>query len=252
VSGINYIFFSGKMLLGHLASSDQQSKINAVQNKFSPQMPVANKQNLLLYWIDTSKNITTYKVLQNGKLFKNVSDTSVLIDTTKYGEYQIIAVANDQTESFASEPLQIYPKENEQIIQLEDFVTKSNKNYQGFMGNGFVEISKTINRKIDFTINVNEDGNYILDIRYANGNGPINTENKCAFRTISIDNRNSGTLVFPQRGKEEWSNWGWSNSLKLNLTKGSHHISISFENWNENMNGDVNQAMLDCVRLIKM
>jgi hypothetical protein len=49
VSGINYIFFSGKMLLGHLASSDQQSKINAVQNKFSPQMPVTNKQNLLLY-----------------------------------------------------------------------------------------------------------------------------------------------------------------------------------------------------------
>jgi len=113
-----------------------------------------------------------------------------------------------------------------------------------------VEISKTETRKIDFSINRNEDGNYILDVRYANGNGPINTENKCAFRTITIDDKSPATLVFPQRGKDEWSNWGWSNSTKLSLTKGLHHFSISFESWNENMNGEINQAMLDCVRLI--
>jgi hypothetical protein len=146
----------------------------------------------------------------------------------------------------------VYPAVNEQIIQIENFVSKSDKPYQGFTGTGFVEISKTINRKIDFTINVDEDGNYIFDVRYANGNGPINTENKCAFRTISIDNKTAGTLVFPQRGKDEWSNWGWSNPLKMSLTKGLHHVTISFEDWNENMNGEINQAMLDCVRLIKM
>lgn len=235
-----------------LANNDLPSKINAVENKFSPQMPVVSQDNLVLHWKDTSKNISTYKVLKNGKLFKNVSDTSVLIDTAKYGDYQIIAVGANKIQSFASEPFQIYPKGNEQTVQLEDFVTKSNRNYQGFTGKGFVEISKTINRKIDFTINVNEAGNYILDVRYANGNGPINTENKCAFRTISIDHKASGTVVFPQRGKEEWSNWGWSNSLKLSLTKGSHQFTISFESWNENMNGDVNQAMLDCVRLIRL
>ena len=234
-----------------LANNDLPSKINAVENKFSPQMPITNTQNLLLHWKDTGKNISTYKVLQNGKLLKEITDTLINIDTTEYGDYQIIAVADDKSESFASEPLQVYPKENEQMIQLEDYVTKSNKNFQGFTGNGFVEISKTVNRKIDLIINVNEDGNYILDVRYANGNGPINTENKCAFRTILIDNKITGTLVFPQRGKDEWSNWGWSNSLKLPLTKGSHHVMITFENWNENMNGEINQAMLDCVRLIK-
>ena len=235
-----------------LENNDLPSQIiNAVDNQLSPQMPNTNQQNLFVNWHDTSKNISTYKVLQNGKVLKETPNTSINIDTTKYGDYQIIAVANNHTQSFASEPLQIYPKGNEQIIQLEDLVTKSNKNYQGFTGKSFVEISKTINRKIDFTININDEGNYILDVRYANGNGPINTENKCSFRTISIDNKTSGTLVFPQRGKEEWSNWGWSNSLKLKITKGLHHVSISFESWNENMNGDVNQSMLDCVRLIK-
>jgi hypothetical protein len=226
-------------------------KINSVENEFSPQMPNTNQQNLFVYWKDTSKNISTYKVLQNGKLLKEVADTSIKIDTSKYEDYQVIAVDKNKLQSFASEPLQIYPSVNEQIIQLENFITKSSKNYPGFTGNGFVEISKTINRKVDFTININKDGNYILDVRYANGNGPINTENKCAFRTIYVDDKKAGTLVFPQRGKEEWSNWGWSNSMKVRLTKGLHHIEISFENWNENMNGEINQAMLDCMRLIK-
>ena len=235
-----------------LANNDLSSGVNSVANIFSPQMPNVNYENGLLSWKDTSNNIASYKVLRNGRSLKETSETSLKIDTGEYGNFQIIAVSNNQTESFASKPLQVYPKENEQIIQLETFALKSNKPYQGFTGNGFVEISKTLNRKIDFTININEEGSYILEVRYANGNGPVNTENKCAFRTFTIDNKPSGTLVFPQRGKEEWSNWGWSNSLKIPLTKGLHHFSISFEDWNENMNGEINQAMLDCIRLTRI
>ncbi len=226
-------------------------KINAVDNIFSPQMPVINYKDGTLSWKDTSKNIS-YKILQNGKILKETSERSLKIDSNIYRDYQIIAVKNNKTQSFATEPLQVYPSANQEIIQIENFAHKSDKPYQGFTGSGFVEISKTINSKIDFTINVNEDGNYILHVRYANGNGPVNTENKCAFRTITIDNKDTGTLVFPQRGKDEWSNWGWSNSMRVALTKGLHHVTISLENWNENMNGEINQAMLDCVRLIKM
>jgi len=180
-------------------------KFNAVENIFSPQIPEMNYKDGTLSWNDTSKNIS-YSILQNGKTLKECSDTPLKIDSSNYGDYQIIAVANNHTESFASEPLAVYPSANQQIVQIEDFGQKSNKPYQGFTGKGFVEISKTETRKIDFSINRNEDGNYILDVRYANGNGPINTENKCAFRTITIDDKSPATLVFPQRGKEEWSN----------------------------------------------
>ena len=225
--------------------------INRVENEFSPQMPSVQYEKGMLSWKDTGDNITSYKVIKNGQLLKQIPGNSQSVDTATYGNFQIIAVDDNNRESFASEPLQIYPAANEQIIQIEDFVRKSSKTYQGFTGKGFVEISKTVNRKIDLPVTINEDGNYILDVRYANGNGPINTENKCAFRTLSIDSSTFRTLVFPQRGKDEWSNWGWSNSLEISLTKGLHHISISLENWNENMNSDVNQAMLDCLRILK-
>jgi hypothetical protein len=224
--------------------------INSVENEFSPQMPSVQYEKGMLSWKDTG-NITSYKVIKSGKLLQQIHGNSLNIDTAEYGNFQIIAVENNNRESFASKPLQIYPPANEQIIQIEDFAPKSSKTYQGFTGKGFVEISKTVNRNIDFPITISADGNYILDVRYANGNGPINTENKCAFRTLSIDSSTLKTLVFPQRGKDEWSNWGWSNSLEIHFTKGLHHISVTFEKWNDNMNGDINQAMLDCVRIIK-
>jgi hypothetical protein len=99
---------------------------------------------------------------------------------------------------------------------------------------------------------VPEQGTYAIDFRYSNGNGPTNTENKCAVRTFSVDDVFAGTFVFPQRGKDQWSDWGFSNTLQLELTKGSHQLRLSFERWNENMNGEINQAMLDYLRVIRI
>jgi len=238
-----------KIVLGNLDLPIE--KVNDVKDNFSPQMPGVTYANQKLVWKDTSKNITSFKLIKNGNQVQKNSDTSFAIAPEEYGNYQLIAVASNKTESFASEPLQVFPKQDQQIVQLEKFAHKSQKPYKGFSGNGFIEISKTVNTKVDFTFSLKEDGTYILDVRYANGNGPINTENKCAFRTITIDSTTTGTLVFPQRGKDEWSNWGFSNSLKLSLTKGLHHATLTFDPWNENMNGDINQAMLDYVRLTR-
>jgi hypothetical protein len=227
-------------------------EINSVENLFSPQMPAISVENGRLSRQDTSKNIASIKILKNGEVLKNSADSALAIDSGSYGAYQIIAVDKNKFESFATEPLEIYSSQKEQIIQLENFASKSNKPYKGFSGGGFVEISTSVNQQLNFSININEAGDYIFDVKYANGNGPVNTENKCAFRSIANDSKKAGTLVFPQRGKDEWSNWGWSNSLKIHLSKGVHQFSISLESWNENMNGEVNEAMLDCARLIQI
>ena len=105
---------------------------------------------------------------------------------------------------------------------------------------------------INIPVTINESGIYSINFRYANGNGPVNTENKCAIRTLSIDKKITGTVIFPQRGKEEWSNWGFSNSVQVQLSKGKHVVTLSFTAANENMNGEINQAMLDYLQLVKI
>jgi hypothetical protein len=96
-------------------------------------------------------------------------------------------------------------------------------------------------------------GLYALDFRYANGNGPTNTNNKCAIRTLR-DERGQllGTTVLPQRGVNEWSNWGFTNPLLVHLSKGTHALTLTYEPANTNMNSAINQAMLDYARLTRV
>jgi hypothetical protein len=145
------------------------------------------------------------------------------------------------------------PEEKDFITaEMENFTGPSNLPLAGFSGKGFVETSKQRNQNISFSLEVPEAGEYFLDFRYSNGSGPVNTDNKCAIRTLKQENRFVGTVILPQRGKEEWSNWGYSNALKVTLPKGKTSFTLSLEASDENMNGEVNTAMLDRVRLLKV
>ncbi|TAM95206.1 MAG: hypothetical protein EPN39_15710 [Chitinophagaceae bacterium] len=135
---------------------------------------------------------------------------------------------------------------------LLNFAPASTLPYKGFTGKGFVEINTTKNLKIKFNITIPQDGEYAIDFRYANGNGPINTDNKCAMRSLVVNNQQIGTVVFLQRGQGKWSNWGFSNALIVKLNKGTYPASVILEPVNANMNIRVNQAMLDEVRIVRL
>lgn len=95
------------------------------------------------------------------------------------------------------------------------------------------------------TVNVPEDGVYSVRLRYANGNGPVNTENKAGIRTLSLDGAKVGTVVLPHRGRGNWNDWGMTNGIRLNLSKGQHTLGIQYLPENENMNIDTNHALVD-------
>jgi len=173
-------------------------------------------------------------------------------NTNHYAEYQVISVNANGTESFASEPVEVVPARAVNKIEVESIYPKSDLSYQGYSGNGFVEISATNNTTLNIVAEVKESGKYAINFGYSNGNGPINTENKCAIRTLNVDDRFAGTLVFPQRGKGEWSVWGLTNSVIVDLKKGKNKLSLTYKDANVNMNGEVNQAMVDYLRIVKL
>lgn len=96
------------------------------------------------------------------------------------------------------------------------------------------------------------DGLYAVDVRYANGNGPVNTEDKVAVRTLIIDGDTAGVLVMPQRGTQSWFNWGWSNALRVELRAGAHTFTIAYTTLDENMNRRENTALLDVIRVTRL
>jgi hypothetical protein len=182
----------------------------------------------------------------------SVKTATCKVAANYYAEYQVAAVDAHGVSSFKSEPLPVIPAGIENITEAETIADRADFPYAGFSGGGFVEISKTKNTTLTIPVTVKQDGVYVIDFRYANGNGPINTENKCAIRTLDVDKHFAGTVVFPQRGKGEWSAWGFSNPVKVKLLKGAHTVTLQFKDANENMNRAINQAMVDYLRVIRI
>ncbi|MGO4913560.1 alpha-L-rhamnosidase-related protein [Leeuwenhoekiella sp. W20_SRS_FM14] len=230
--------------LANIALSNQH--INKVENHFCPPTVQTHRTTTGLQWNPVS-DCSHYLIYKNGVFLKSTKKTKFDVPEELYANYQVSAYDKLKNEGFASEPI-VFAKA-EKIIQLENFAEKSELAYTNYSGDGFVEISHTTNRKIKVTVFMQKAGSYLLDFRYSNGSGPWNTDNKCAIRSLKVNKKFKGVMVFPQRGTEEWSDWGFSNSRIVNLNKGENVICLKFEKFNANMNGEVNKAMLDFMRL---
>lgn len=223
--------------------------INRVENHFTPTTVLASKEENVLKW-QAIKGIDEYRIYKNGDLFKTTVDTFLETEAETYASYMVSAVDEKGYEGFSSEPV-VFAK-NVQIFEMEDFASASKLPYSNFSGRGFVEISLDKNNEILMPLNIEKEGDYLLDFKYSNGSGRWNTNNKCAIRSLSINNEYEGVIVMPQRGMDEWSDWGFTNNHKVRLNAGINSVKIHFEDWNNNMNIDVNSAMLDYLRIVSI
>lgn len=228
-------------------------KVNYVDNEKAPLTPIAWLEGKMLCW-NPIEYINHYVVIRNGQRIADTHCTT--FDASVPGEYQVIGVNDKGIEGFASEPRST---RNVMIVEMPHESTKmvsQEVSYQpqqaidGYSGTGFVETDKT-SGAVNVPISISESGDYFISLRYANGNGPVNTENRCTVRTLKVDGKRVGTLVMPQRGRGNWNDWGMSNSLRLSLTPGQHTIGIEFLPEDENMNIKTNHALIDYVRLVK-
>ncbi len=201
----------------------------------------------LLRW-NPIEYIGEYIVLKDGQEVARTHETQYAATTP--GEWQVIGVAGDGTQGFASEPRSnraVYTVEfaGEGTAMISKEVSyKSRGGVKGYFGEGFVETDRTLpTRSVE--IEVPKAGVYSVAVRYANGNGPVNTENKAAVRTLGVDGANVGTLVMPQRGVGNWNDWGMSNGVQVSLTPGKHTLTVEYLPEDENMNITTNHALMD-------
>ncbi len=226
-------------------------RIHLVPNAFSLPDPHVRQEGKLLSW-EKIPGAVQYRIYRNGLLTDTTEAHSFEVNRDHFAEYKVSAVDSAQWESFTSEPTWIYPAGDEQIVEVENYVPQTALPYTNFSGKGFVETSLSMNTDISIPVTVAESGNYLIDFRYSNGTGPWNTDNNCAIRSLYVNGNYRGVEVFPQRGQDEWSDWGFSNSRIIQLHRGENRIGLKFEVWNTNMDGEINTALLDYLRIIKL
>lgn len=197
--------------------------------------------------------IAGYIVLRDGQRIATTRQTS--FDASIPGVYQIIGFDSNGVESFASEPINNSPSVRIKPSTVTTVMTSKEVSYQpengkinGYTGNGFAEVDHNT-APVVFDVEVANDGDYFFSLRYANGNGPVNTENKCAIRTLFVDGVKVGTVVMPHRGVANWDDWGITNIVPVKLSKGAHKVTIEMMPYDENMNLSTNHALIDALIL---
>jgi len=230
-------------------NSFPNSGINLVENHFTLPTVLAKKEGDLLVW-QPIKDAKEYRIYKNGKFLKSTIEQQFKNDAKTYASYMVTAIDNKGYEGFASEPIAFVT--NMRIIEAESFTAASSLPYSNYSGEGFVELTLNKNTELTFTLEIEKAGTYLLDYKYSNGSGRWNTDNKCAIRSVSVNDTYEGVIVLPQRGMDEWSDWGFSNVLKVKLKAGVNKVKVHFKDWNNNMNVEVNTAMLDYLRVIEI
>lgn len=253
-------------------------KMTMKQNAYQPLTPQTSIQGGQLVW-NAEEGVNDYVVLCNGKDVAKVSGQgSLSYALPAAGEYAVLGVSSEGYRGYMSEPITYNAAV--QTYEVEQFALPFNpkrKAVKESVGGGSgaagkaqeraavptlegVDISgangscamitRNENILITIPVEVAADGTYAIDWRYANGNGPINTDNKCATRILSVDGKQIGVSVFAHR--EVWTNWGWTNACTAKLSAGKHIITLEFNDHVENMNITVNQALIDQLRVTKI
>ena len=230
-------------------------KVNHTANVKAPLTPIAWLADGLLSWNPVEYSDDHYVILRDGIRIADTYQTSFRV--TEPGEYQVIVVNSDGVESFASEPRSLFgtivlemPEEST-TFKSSEITYEPTSPIAGYHGAGFVEIDHTT-APLEMNVTVPADGVYAVSLIYANGNGPVYTENKCAVRTLVVDGKPAGALIMPQRGEGKWSDWGRSSLLRIPLTAGNHKLSIEMRPANENMNLKTNHALIDRMEVSKI
>ena len=197
---------------------------------WAPLMPVVTMAEGKLSW-EPVEGAVIYNVYAGGELVAGATSTEIIIEPEWKGDIQVVAVAEDGTPSFPSAPINISEKIS---VKLPETMLR-----------------KSAGTEFNVTVNVPEDGQWALTWNYANGTGPVSTDNNCGIRMLYVDGVKAGINIFPHRGTDDWNNWGWTIPEELSLSKGNHVFTLKMESDADNMDFHINDFKIRELRLIR-
>lgn len=232
----------------------KKSEITFTQQVWMPATPVVVWTDPRTAKITSGVGEEDYALYLNGIMEQElVRPEFNLYDAPKFTAVNFVPILDEDVWGFSPRPYYYFPASSEVHLNAPDFATPGTSFIKDSeKARRFVELTTTRNTRVEFRYTASAAGEYFVDVRYANGSGPINTENKCGLRTLSVNGEPAGAIVMPQRGIGEWLSTGFSNMLKVKLNEGENKLVIEYlEPQNVNMNVETNTALIEYMRVIK-
>lgn len=210
----------------HVADSGERSSIHLEEDSWAvcPELPVLTENaDGTLTWEENPEY--TYK-LWNGKEYLEVSGGSYCPPGDVYGVYSLVAVDKNGITSEMSKPVILSPEGSVLFYEAEDGEYEA-ANFEaiasGYTGTGYVVDFLAKKTDLRITADVPKTGKYQLGMIY-NNYGDATSGQDCGIRSVYVDGKDAGTLVFPIVKFD----FQQSPHLILNLEKGTHIIEIRY------------------------
>jgi hypothetical protein len=220
-----------------------ERRANLTDVHFSLPTPTVSISDTGIKWAPCAGAVK-YRIYRNGEAIGNTEKSVFQLGGHGPGSYWVEAIDERGYASFASEPI---------VIARERIVARILSVVSGVIRateSGAVRITQEEPTSLTLAMTVERPATYWLSFRYANGNGPIHTGTAGAIRSGYVNGEYVGSFVFPQRGEGDWSDWGWSNQIAVQLEAGTSELRLELEEWNANMHGELNEALLKDIRLL--
>ncbi len=183
----------------------------------------------------------SYRRVINGELSYSVRDTTYMtqVDIDRFSVRAVLAIGQ-YSMGYVSNPYLHAPMSK--IFRFAPWVSGGSRG-----AGAMVESALGLNDHLTMQVIVDEPGTYMLDVRYANGNGNVTSTGTCAARKVIVNTHRQATLVMPAMGLDEWHRKGMTNMVRVELLQGRNEIELRCE---PGVGSDV-PIMLDYMRLIK-
>lgn len=86
----------------------------------------------------------------------------------------------------------------------------------------YIELAARHNTRITCYANIEQEGDYFLTVGYSNGS------QRCALRTLGINDRDADLIICPAIKTDDWITVHDSNTVTVTLHKGVNKISLTY------------------------
>lgn len=225
--------------------------VEITETEYMPSTPDARWEYNDLCVIDNYSDGIKYQTFVNGDYRDTYkTDTIQFLPQGGYSTVNIVPVNANGITGFSA-PTHQYIDPGQTIIIPASTISDAGTALiqDRSMAKKFVETTVEYNTTLYFNVRVKDGGDYLLDVSYTNGNGPVDSGDKCALRTLYVDGAEAGAVVMPQQGEGKWDAPEFSNMVPIRLNRGMNHLWLKYEL--DNMNASHNTALIEYVRIIK-
>lgn len=228
-----------------------QTRLNSQPFITTLPTPVVTWKDDSVAIVDNFNDSTGYSIYVNSYFIDNFE--SVRIPFTPLGGFSTVTITpftKTGLSGFSSQPRQyIAPGSMTTIPSSLMSAAGTALIADHSLSRQFVEATTDYNTVLYFRIDARDDGDYLIDFCYANGEGPADNGDKCAVRMLYLEDAVAGAIVMPQLGAGNWTETAYSNMVPVKLKRGRNHLSLRLTVGNTNRK--VNTTLIKYARIIR-